>query len=179
MYEIEIYEWFKIEGDFKYDYYINKQGQIRFYFVSKQKGPYSKTPNRYKYIKPTVYKRPSNNGYKLVSLAIDKYKSKQFYLHRLLAQTFVPNPEHKQTVNHKDGNTLNNSIDNLEWCTQKENIRHAWSSGLCDHRIIVDDTMRLSIKRLKEKKWKLKDIAERFGISENYIHAIIKQIKTA
>lgn len=51
-------------------------------------------------------------------------------LHRLLALTFIPNPNNYPQVNHKDGNPLNNSLDNLEWCTQSQNIKHAYDNGL-------------------------------------------------
>lgn len=46
-------------------------------------------------------------------------------VHRLVAQTFIPNPDNKQFVNHKDGNPCNNHFDNLEWCTASENKLHS------------------------------------------------------
>lgn len=52
------------------------------------------------------------------------------YVHRLVAEAFIPNPENKRTVNHIDGNKLNNHIDNLEWATHAENIQHAMDLGL-------------------------------------------------
>ena len=60
------------------------------------------------------------SGYMCVVLT-----GKRCYVHRLVAQTFIPNPDNKPNVNHKDGNRLNNHVDNLEWCTQKENVSHA------------------------------------------------------
>lgn len=71
-----------------------------------------------------------NSGYKTVVLTKDKKKN-SFLLHRLIAQTFIPNPENKPCVKHKDGNKLNNCIENLEWVTHKENSMHGWANGLC------------------------------------------------
>jgi HNH endonuclease len=51
-------------------------------------------------------------------------------LHRLLAETFIPNPLNLETVNHKDGNKLNNSLDNLEWVSRQDNLYHAMDNNL-------------------------------------------------
>ncbi len=69
--------------------------------------------------------RPSKNGYARVLLCKDG-KAKDFYIHRLVAETFIPNPNNKPTVNHKDGNKLNNTLSNLEWNTHSENALHSY-----------------------------------------------------
>lgn len=66
----------------------------------------------------------NSHGYVVVSLTKDGVK-KDCKLHRLLALAFLPNPNDYDCVNHKDGNKLNNSLDNLEWCTKGYNNRHA------------------------------------------------------
>lgn len=64
-------------------------------------------------------------GYIKVSL-----NSKHYSLHRIVAMTYILNPENKRTVNHKDGDKTNNCVDNLEWATYSENILHAFRTGL-------------------------------------------------
>lgn len=71
-------------------------------------------------------------GYGEVTLSSDG-KRKTYLAHRLVAAAFIPNPENKQTINHKDGNKLNNHANNLEWATQKENQQHKWQYGLANY----------------------------------------------
>jgi len=90
-------------------------------------------------------KRNSSNGKNLNEKIYSPYKDKDGYLvfrpiinkrqivlkiHRLVAITFISNPDKKKCVNHIDGNKTNNLLKNLEWCTNKENTNHAWSIGL-------------------------------------------------
>lgn len=66
----------------------------------------------------------NGNGYLVVSLN-DKRKRKNFYVHRIVAEHFIDNPENKPCVNHLDYNKYNNCVSNLEWCTQIENVSHS------------------------------------------------------
>ena len=70
-----------------------------------------------------IYK---TNGYKIVWITIDG-KHKSLVAHRIVAKTYLPNPENKPQVNHIDGNKGNNRVENLEWCTAKENAYHAFT----------------------------------------------------
>jgi len=72
---------------------------------------------------------PNENGYLKVNLYDFSGHCKKKYVHRLVAEAFLSNPENKPNVNHIDCDVKNNSIENLEWCTQSENIRHAVKLG--------------------------------------------------
>lgn len=73
--------------------------------------------------------RVDKGGYETVCL-FDHCKQKHMKVHRVVAMTFIPNPKNKRTVNHIDGNKLNNNVENLEWATHSENIIHANKMGL-------------------------------------------------
>jgi hypothetical protein len=64
-----------------------------------------------------------SNGYKFYAV-----KRKGYLAHRLVALAFIPNPDNKRCVNHKDGNKSNNHISNLEWMTYSENHKHAYDN---------------------------------------------------
>lgn len=70
-------------------------------------------------------------GYHRIRVTIEREK-KGFKLHREVAKAFIPNPNNKPQVNHKDGKKNNNSASNLEWATNKENAHHAIKNGLWD-----------------------------------------------
>lgn len=76
-----------------------------------------------------VKQRISKFGYCRIKLCKEN-KLYYFQVHRLVAQAFIPNPNNLPQVNHKDGNKLNNNVDNLEWCTQSYNMKHAYKMGL-------------------------------------------------
>lgn len=69
------------------------------------------------------------DGYYKVGLCKDG-KIKKLRLHRLIALAFIPNPLNKPCINHKNGNKLDNRIENLEWCTRAENNTHSYRTGL-------------------------------------------------
>ena len=93
-----------------------------------------------------ILKANTWNIYKVVRLKLNgKYKT--CYVHRLVAEAFIANPENKDLVNHKDGNKLNNSVNNLEWCTKQENEKHAWEHGLKE-KIRITSKENAKIARL-------------------------------
>jgi len=69
------------------------------------------------------------NGYLLVTLSKDGMRCK-YLVHRLMALAFLPNPDNKPCINHINGVKADNRIENFEWCTQKENVRHYFKQRL-------------------------------------------------
>lgn len=88
-----------------------------------------------------------NTGYRTICIGRKKYS-----VHRLVAETFLDNPNNYPIINHKDGNKQNNCVDNLEWCTYKHNINEAQKIGLYDKR-----NKNMSVNPLRSKKIKLLD----------------------
>lgn len=108
-----------------------------------------------------------NNGYMTVS-----YNNKHLYVHKLVAESFFLTGDHKEYVNHIDGNKLNNKLKNLEFCTHLENINHAklidkYSKKLNRNQVLK--IRQLSIRR------SVKELSKRYMVSETNIRLILKR----
>jgi len=119
------------------------------------------------------------NGYKQISISLGKGEREDWRAHRLVATLFIPNPKCLPEVNHIDGDKLNNKVSNLEWCTHKENIRHAEETGLRDSKGSKNSKSKLTekdvvqIRRLLyETNLRQNQIAERFGVGPMIISNI-------
>ena len=75
---------------------------------------------------PLKVSHNNNGGYQMVHAV---HGSRQ-YVHRMVAETWIPNPNHYEEVNHINGDKDDNRVSNLEWVTRSENIRHAYRTGL-------------------------------------------------
>jgi hypothetical protein len=102
--------------------------------------------------------------------------AKTCHVHRLVAKSFIPNPENKPNVNHKDGNKHNNLVSNLEWCTQSENAIHSYRIGLqkpvrsCK---LTDKQMAEIREMYKTGKYFKQTIADMFSVSRVTIYKIL------
>lgn len=136
---MEVIEWKSIKG---FDgYFINKNGQV--------KSTKSCRGTQERILKPSK----NQQGYITYNL-MRGGKSFRKPLHRLLMETFKPNKDNLPCINHIDGNILNNSLNNLEWCTYSHNNKEAYRLGLKQSRIKPKKVVQLS------KDYKIENVFE-------------------
>jgi hypothetical protein len=112
-------------------------------------------------------------GYLGFSLFKDSTQ-KKVKVHRLVAEHFVDNPDNKPNVNHKNGIKTDNRAENLEWCTQKENIQHAFDSGL-NHKGEKHGNALINEEQAKFIKYSnhtIKELCGMFNLSRSAISFI-------
>ena len=115
-------------------------------------------------------------GYMKVNLYDSFRKCKKKYVHRLVAEAFVPNPKNKPEVNRIDCDKQNNSVENLEWCTRKQNLIHSYEHGLKRHgenhgmhKLTIEQVNDIRSKQLTQKEYALK-----YGVKQCTVSAIQK-----
>lgn len=151
-------EWRNVVG-YKDVYKISSLGRVMS--LPKQAG------RQYRHRKQILSPKITQYGYRAVSLSVNS-KVKHIHVHRLIAQAFIPNPENKPFVNHIDGNKLNNSINNLEWCTNDENMKHAVDTGLISFKGELNPSNKLSKEQALDiftSDRPYKDLVEKYNIS--------------
>ena len=151
---------------------------IRGYVGSYQISNFGRTKSFFrgkaKILKPFVDK----NGYLNVTLG----RGNKNKVHRLVAQAFIPNPDAKPQINHRDGNKMNNHVDNLEWNTSTENNRHAVQIGLmksgedCLDAKLTNEQVawcrRVHISG--DREFGTNALARKLGVSRSAIYLLLK-----
>lgn len=132
----------------------------------------------------------NNNGYREISSKIGGRTGKCICIriHRMVAESFIPNPENKPFVNHIDGNKQNNHVDNLEWVTALENSQHAWDTGLITKEMCqgerkgVTSLTRDQVLYVRQvytafsKEFGCRALARKFGVTHTVIVKIVNDI---
>lgn len=93
---------------------------------------------------------------------------KRYFVHRLVAEKYVPNPENKPQVNHIDGDKTNNCADNLEWVTNRENRQHARITGLQWSKLSIEDVRYIR----QHLDMPTRELAKMFNVSRHCINKL-------
>lgn len=117
-------------------------------------------------------------GYVKIHLSKNQ-RYKTFFVHRLVALTYIPNPENKLFVNHKNGIKHDNRVENLEWVTAKENSRHSFDvlkkrTGEDNVKSKLKNKDIPKIREMYKNKISVKAIAKKYKVKDNAISNIIK-----
>lgn len=171
-------EWRDIK-DFENLYQVSNYGRVK-----REKG-YRFSKRYYKngryYNEKILTSSMNKQGYCNVQLFNSTGIFKTLKVHRLVVGAFIPNPKNKPQVNHKDGNKLNNRVDNLEWCTNGENGKHAWDNGLRTknfgkNNYISKKILQYTSDKKLIKEWDcIKDISRSLGYDYGYIISCCKR----
>ncbi len=116
-------------------------------------------------------------GYMQISLSNNGITG-QFKIHRLVAETFIPNIDNKPFVNHINGDKTDNRVENLEWCTGSENMRHAYKNGLLSAVGERNGQCKLTEEQvllIREDERKHQKIAQEYNVSRELISSIKKR----
>lgn len=177
-------EWKNIEGYEKF-YKVSNYGEVKakrrvvYDMIDGELQPISVTPEHL--ITPT----DNGKGYKIVGLIGEDKKRKNYYVHRLVATAFIPNPHNYPQVNHLDYDRANNKITNLEWCTASDNaqysscnhpLTHDWTRSSTGYKYIQvkRDKYRVSMPWSKTKR--IDKCFKTFEEALNYRNMVAKEI---
>ena len=163
-------EIWKTITDFE-DYKISNLGNV----ISLERISFSGKKLKQRFINGGIDSR----GYHMINLVSNGVR-KTLLVHRLVAKEFIINKDSKPQVNHIDGDKLNNKVYNLEWCTGKENVIHAYKNNLCSDkkgigngRAMLSEKDVLEIRDIKNKR--ISKISIEYNVSWGCISDIIKR----
>ena len=118
------------------------------------------------------------DGYQCVCLC-KKGKQKTVKVHRMVAETFIVNNNHKYEVNHKNGIKTDNRVENLEWVSKSQNVKHAYDTGLIKPRPRGEKAITSKLKEhqvieILKRKEKVKDMAKKYSVGKTTIYRILR-----
>lgn len=160
--------------DYTPEYFVDVKGYEGKYRVSNKGRVYSLLNDMFRV--STI----GGRGYYEVGLH-NNGKRKTVKIHRLIANHFISNPKKKKEVNHIDGDKTNNSISNLEWCTRRENNKHARLTGLnkdmgeTHHNAKLKESDILMIRELRSSGLTHREIASKFNVTRKCITSILNK----
>lgn len=167
-------EWKSIEGH-EGLYEVSNFGRVKsLKRIVKNSGIHDSAIRKEKILKNSVTKR----GYLSVTLCYRTLRKTKL-THRLVALAFIPNPENKPEVNHKDSDRTNSHFKNLEWCTSLENSEHCTNYGYGKNRALNSSQSKVTpeivkeIRKLYSDGLTQKEISYRFKISRSTVGSIV------
>lgn len=148
--------------DYEGLYQVSNLGRI------KSLGRYMKNHSKKQWIEEKILTPQLNQGGYMVVGLCKNGKRKVHRIHRIIAEAFIPNSENKPYINHINGIKTDNTITNLEWCTNSENVQHGWDTGL---HVVTDKLRQVGYKHSKlyfnPKKQRKKVI--QYDLNNNFI----------
>lgn len=150
------------------------KGYQRKYIVSPNGDVFSTVSG--KILKPFI-----RSGYVQVELNANG-RGKKHLVHRIVAEAYLPNENNLPCVNHKDGNKQNNNVDNLEWCSYSENMKHASESGLLKTKGENNPASKLSAEDVQyirevykkgDANYGLSALGRKYGVDHKTIWAVV------
>lgn len=156
-----------------HNYMVSTFGRIKIIYSKKYPNGKIKNPNDFPIDK---------DGYYRIHYKLDNGRNVSDVVHRVVAKTFIANLENKPVVNHIDSDRLNNNINNLEWCTQKENVYHSFLFGKRKENKIVPRKTKLTEYQISQigflrQYYSLKKISDLFNVSYTTMKNIVIKLK--
>lgn len=148
-------------------YEISNFGKVKSIIRNQTKSRNRPTTKKEKILKWSY----NPQGYPYITLTVN-WKRKIIFIHRLIAENFIPNPNNYNVVNHLDGDKNNCNVFNLEWTTHSLNLKHAYDNGLRKRKI--NPTQKLEILQLRNQGLTYCKIAEIYNVTHNVIYKICK-----